>query len=125
MNYLADSSFLISLFVDDEHSQKALKTFDKLKTKQEKVYIPLPAIIELVYVLEKLYKLRRRQVAKYIYAVLNTYIFIVEKRDLIYDAMASYRKYGSISFADSLIAAEAKAKKIIKILSFDAHFKVL
>ena len=125
MKYLADTSFIISLFVDDARSKKAKATYYKMKVRKEKVYIPMVAIIEVVYVLEKYYRLPRKEVARYIYSILDTSMFEVEKYSMLYQVMEEYQQHPAINLGDLLIAAEADQKKITRILSFDSHFKYL
>ena len=125
MKYLADTSFILSLFVDDSRSKKAKATYYKMKVRKEKVYIPMVAIIEVVYVLEKYYRLPRREVACYIYSILDTSMFEVEKYSMLYQVMEEYQHHPAINLGDLLIAAEADQKNIQRILSFDSHFKYL
>lgn len=125
MNYLADSSFVISLFVDDARSKKAKATYYKMKVRKEKIYIPLVTVIEVVYVLEKYYRLPRQEVARYIYSILDTPMFEVEKYAMLYQVMEDYQRHTSINLGDLLVAAEADQKRIKRILSFDSHFKYL
>ena len=125
MKYIADTSFLIALFVNDSRSQKAREMFARLKSKREKIFIPLTAITEVVYVLEKFYKLDRKVVADYVYGILNTFNFIAEKYEMLYTVLENYQMFPSINFGDLMIAAEAKGKNIKKILTFDMDFKKL
>jgi predicted nucleic-acid-binding protein len=125
MNYAADTSFLIGLFVDEPRTQKTRDLFQQLKARREKVYVPAQAIVEVIYVLEKFYKLERPKVAEYVQAILDTFIFIVEKYELFYRVLKLYKEYSSINVGDIIIAEEVKSQKISHILTFDPHFKKL
>jgi len=125
MNYTADSSFLIGLFVDEPRTRRAKEIFYKLKKNKQKVYIPSQALVEVIYVLEKFYKLKRDKVSEYIQAILGTFIFIIEKEGLFYQVLELYLKHPFINLGDIIIAVEAKEKGIKKVLSFDRHFEKL
>jgi predicted nucleic-acid-binding protein len=125
MKYIADSSFIIGLFVDEPRTSVAKETYTRLNRKKEKVYIPEQAMIEVIYVLEKFYKFKREKVSEYIQAILNTYIFIIEKYEIFYEVMDLYVKYPRINLGDIIIAVEGKRKGIKKVLSFDKYFKEL
>ena len=125
MKYIADTSFLIGLFINDSRSQRARDIFNRLKSKREKVFIPLTAMSEVVYVLEKFYNLDRKTVADYANAILNTYIFSVEKYEMFHKIIQDYCNYPEINLGDIIIAAEAGEKKINNILTFDKDYKKL
>ena len=125
MKYVADSSFLIGLFVNEPRTAKSKEIFFQLKQKKEKVYIPEQAIVEVIYVLEKFYKLDRQKVSEYIQSILGTHIFVIERYEMFYQVMDLYVKYPKINLGDILIAMDAKEKGIKKVLSFDRHFKEL
>ena len=82
-------------------------------------------MIEVIYVLEKFYKLNRRLVSEYILSILDTYIFITEKYSLFYKVMDLYNRHPQINIGDIIIAEESKSHKIDSILSFDSHYKKL
>lgn len=125
MKYTADTSFLIGLFVDEPRTAPAKELFTRLKAKKEKVYIPAQTIVEIIYVLEKFYKLEREKVSEYILSILGTYIFIVEKDEMFYKVMDDYTKNPSINLGDIIIAEDSKSKNISIILTFDNHFEKL
>jgi predicted nucleic-acid-binding protein len=125
VKYTADTSFLIGLFVDEPRTAPAKELFTRLKAKKEKVYIPAQTIVEIIYVLEKFYKLEREKVSEYILSILGTYIFIVEKDEMFYKVMDDYTKNPSINLGDIIIAEDSKSKNISIILTFDNHFEKL
>jgi len=125
MTVAADTSFVIALFVDEPRSEKARTTFRRLRQTREKVYIPAQVIVEVVYVLEKFYRLERQRVADYVRAILSTYIFIVDREPMFIEVMEMYRKHPRINFGDLIIAADIKQRKVKKILGFDKHFEKL
>lgn len=125
MKYSADTSFIIGLFVNEPRSQSVRDTYKKLKSNKEKVFVPAQTIVEVIYVLEKFYKLDRELVAEYVLSILDTYIFMVEKYNLFYKAIKLYATLPPINIGDIIIAEESKNQKIDTILSFDSHFKKL
>ncbi len=125
MKYTADTSFIIGLFVNEPRNAQAKEWFAWLKENKEKIYIPTQVIVEVVYVLEKIYKLPRPKVVEYVDAILGTFIFIVDKCEMFYDVMEAYEKKTAVSFGDLVIAEETRRQGIRKILTFDKHFKRL
>ncbi|MCK5059026.1 MAG: PIN domain-containing protein [Candidatus Aminicenantes bacterium] len=125
MKYTADTSFIIGLFVDEPRTSVAKELFGRLKAKKEKLFIPAQTIVEVIYVLEKFYKLERQKVAEYVFSILGTSIFIVEKYRMFYKVIEVYKENPSINLGDIIIAEESKEKGISTILTFDSHFEKL
>ncbi len=122
MKYSADTSFIIGLFVDEPRTSKAKEMFNHLKATKEKVFVPAHTIVEVIYVLEKIYKLDRGKVAEYVSSILGTAIFIVEKCTMLYKVIETYAKNPSIKLGDIIIAEDSKSENILSILTFDKHF---
>ena len=125
MKYTADTSFIIGLFVNEPRTAWAKELFKRLKAGKEKVFIPAQTIVEVIYVLEKFYRLERQKISEYISAILGTYIFIVEKYEMFYKVMEAYTRNPSINLGDIIIAEESKMNDISNILTFDKHFEKL
>lgn len=125
MKYTADTSFIIGLFVDEPRTAPAREIFSRLKQDKERVFIPAQTIVEVIYVLEKFYRLERKVVAEYINAILGTSIFVVEKFPIFYRVMETYTTHPSINLGDLIIAEESKNKGISGVLTFDRHFEQL
>jgi len=125
VKYTADTSFIIGLFVDEPRTSSAKEIYKYLKANKEKVFIPAQTIVEVIYVLEKFYKLERKKVAEYIRSILGTIIFAVEKYGMFYKIMDAYTQNTSINLGDLIIAEESKNRNILSILTFDKHFEKL
>jgi predicted nucleic-acid-binding protein len=125
VKYTADTSFIIGLFVDEPRTSPAKEIYKYLKANKEKVFIPAQSIVEVIYVLEKFYKLERNKVAEYIRSILGTLIFTVEKYGMFYKVMEAYIRNTSINLGDLIIAEESKNRNISNILTFDKHFEKL
>ena len=123
MNYIADTSFIIGLFIDEPRTKTAQAIFSQLKENREKVFIPYQTIIEVIYVLEKFYHLDRVKVADYVRSVLNTFIFIVDRYEFFDRVMDAYVRFPELPLGDIIIAEEAKSKNITQVLTFDRHFE--
>jgi predicted nucleic-acid-binding protein len=122
MKYSADTSFIIGLFVDEPRTATTKEMFNHLKATKEKVFIPAHTIVEVIYVLEKFYKLERVKVAEYISSILGTVIFVVDKSMMFYKVMKTYVENPSIKLGDIIIAEDSKNENIFSILTFDKHF---
>jgi len=122
MKYAADTSFIIELFVDEPRTAVSKEIFNRLKISKEKVFIPVQTIIEVIYVLEKFYKLDRVKVVEYVSSILGTSIFVVDKYMMFYKILETYVKNPSIKLGDIIIAEDCKNENICSILTFDKHF---
>ncbi len=122
MKYSADTSFIIGLFVDEPRTTAAKEMFERLKATKDKVFIPAHTIIEVIYVLEKFYRLDREKVAEYVSSILGTNMFVVEKCKMFYKVIGTYVENPSIKVGDIIIAEDSKNENIFSILSFDEHF---
>jgi len=125
MKYAADTSFLIGLFVNEPRTAISKEIFNRLKISKEKVFIPAQTIIEVIYVLEKFYKLDRVKVVEYVSSILGTSNFVVDKYMMFYKVLETYVKHPSIKLGDIIIAEDAKNENIFTILTFDKHFEKL
>ena len=125
MKYTADTSFIIGLFVNEPRTAPAKELFNQLKARKEKVFIPAQTVVEVIYVLEKFYRLKRQKVAEYVSSILGTFIFIVEKYEMFYQVIETYTKHPAINLGDIIIAWESKNKNLSSILTFDSHFEKL
>ena len=125
MKYTADTSFLIGLFVNELRTEPAKEMYSQIRVDKEKVFVPAQTLVEVIYVLEKFYKLDREKVAEYVSAILGTFNFIVEKYEMFYSVMDQYTKHPSINLGDIIIAEESRRNNISNILTFDRHFEKL
>lgn len=99
-----DTNILIRLIVkDDDIKRKACeKLLEKAKRKEVILYILPIAIIEIVWVLEKYYKLDKKVIRELVEAILNTPELKCEMEYVFKKAIKSYEEK-NIKFADAVM----------------------
>lgn len=80
--------------------------------------VPGIVLLELVWVLEKHYKLERPTVGEYAEAVLNTPVFRCGMEDVFRNALDDYVER-RVKFADAVIAAWGMERGINTVFTFD------
>lgn len=118
-----DSNIFIRFFVKDdtEKSIKTEKLFRDIVGGKLKCITSAMVIAEIVWVLEKFYKIDKESVCDNIELILNTPNIKVAEKDIVLDAVKAYRYY-SVDFIDSYNYSYLKSHNSSSILSYDAHF---
>ena len=102
---------------DPQQARKANGLIDSL-TLQEPGFVPIVAVIELVWVLTKPYELSREQVAQAIDMLLRTKEIILDRAEQIAQALRLY-KTSTADFADCLIERLAASAGCVRTMTFD------
>ena len=101
---------------DPEQSRVAGKIIDQL-TEEAPGFVSREVLVELVWVLERAYRLARAEIAGAIDGLLASTELVVEGADAIGAALELYRNDG-FGFADLMIAAARRAGAS-ELLTFD------
>jgi predicted nucleic-acid-binding protein len=102
---------------DPKQSQKATQLIEALSA-DALGFVPLVAVVELVWVLTSCYDLKRDQVAQAIDGILRAKEFIVDRTEQVAQALRVY-KTGSADFADCLIERGAMSAGCERTMTFD------
>ena len=102
---------------DSEQSQKASRLIESL-TSEAPGFVPLVALIELVWVLISCYDLTREQVAQALDALLRAKEIVLERAEQVAQALRTFGA-GSADFTDCLIERTAAAAGCGKTMTFD------
>jgi predicted nucleic-acid-binding protein len=115
-----DTNVLIRYLVQDDPTQSARVTaiVEKRLTPANPGFVSTVVIVEAVWVLERVYRLARDQVADAIERILQIDVLIVENEAEVFTAMAALRD-GLGSFADAMIAALGAKAGCSHTLTFD------
>ncbi|MBM4141747.1 MAG: type II toxin-antitoxin system VapC family toxin [Nitrospira sp.] len=115
-----DTNVLIRLLVkDDDIKRKACENLLEKAKKNEVVLYVLPiAILEIVWVLEKYYKLDRETIRDLVGAILNTPEFRCEIKDIFRMALKAYDEK-NIKFADAVMGYWGLGKGLSIIYTYD------
>ena len=122
---IVDTNVLLRLIVkDDEIKRKACeKLLEKTKRKELVLHILPVAIMEIVWVLEKYYKLDRKTIRELAEAILNTPGFICEMEDVLRKALRDYDEK-NIKFADTVIGHWGMDIGLSTVYTYDEkHFR--
>ncbi len=117
--YLVDANVLIRFLMNDHpaHAAGALKLFSDAGAGSLQLVIPLVAITETIFTLQKFYKIDRQDVGRELLKLLTAPGVKLSVPSWILDAVEAYRTR-NISFGDACVAAEAKSEQIA-VASFD------
>lgn len=122
MKVFLDTNIWLRLLLADEEAtyQKCRQLFDKIEAGQIKPYTSTIVLLEISFVLSKIYKITKTQVINDLETILTTRnLTLIEKTDFK-KALNFYKKY-QIKLADCLIASQIT--KDIALCSFDKDFK--
>ena len=114
-----DTNVLVRYIMQDDVRQARLASeLIETFTVDEPGFIPLVAVIELVWVLLSSFELARGQVVQALEVLLRTKEIQVENAATVWRAVRLYRA-GRSDFADCLIERSAAAAACTRIMTFD------
>jgi predicted nucleic-acid-binding protein len=115
-----DTNVLVRYLTQDDaaQSQQATELLERRLSEANPGFISLVAMAELVWVLDRAYRMAARQIAGAIERILQTEVFVIEKEQEVFAAMIALRQGGG-SFADALIAELGLQAGCSYTLTFD------
>lgn len=114
-----DANVLVRYVMQDDptQSQKASRLIESL-TSEVPGFVPVVALIELVWVLISCYDLTREQVAQALDGLLRAKEIVLERAEQVSQALRIFGT-SSADFADCLIERTSVAKGCGKTMTFD------
>jgi len=114
-----DTNVLVRFLVQDDplQAQLATKLIDQL-TDDARGFVSREVLIELVWVLERSYRLSRAEIAVALDGLLSATELDIEGSDEVAPAIELYRIDG-FGFADLMIAAAARRVGAAELVTFD------
>lgn len=106
---------------DPDLSPKARLIIEKIQSDKIKVYLPMLAVSEIVFTLERSYRLPKEEIVKSLLTIFSLPSLNVENREQIEEAFRDYLEK-NVNFPDAFYIALMKKKRIKKIYSFDRDF---
>ena len=103
---------------DPRQSARATSLIESLKP-EEPGFVPVVVLVELVWVLSDSYGLDRAQVATVLSTLLRSKELVIERADLVTQALRRYSANGA-EFADALIERLSAAAGCSATMTFDA-----
>ena len=115
-----DTNVLVRYIMQDDPKQspKATRLIERL-TSDEPGFVPLVAVVELVWVLSSSYGLNRDQLSEALDLLLRSKELIIDRADLVLLAQRGFAQ-GGADFADCLIERIAHAQGCSATMTFDA-----
>jgi len=114
---ILDANVILRYLLQDNEKlyPKADEIFDKVLSGDIKLFIPIFVFAEVVYVLQKVYKVDRSTISKILEKILGIKSIKTENKDILLKALEIYTARG-LDFADSLLCAYSLK---FNVVSFD------
>lgn len=115
-----DTNVLVRYIMQDDPKQspKATRLIESL-TNDQPGFVPLVAVVELVWVLSSSYALNRNEVAEALDLLLRSKEIVIDRAELVLQAQRRFAQ-GGADFADCLIERIAHAQGCDTTMTFDA-----
>ena len=111
---IVDANVVLRYLLNDIEDQAIIATN---YLEQQKVNIPTEVIAEIVYVLEKVYKINRKKISSKLGSLILYPNIEIENKDVISESFKIYAQR-KLDFVDSILCAY-KTIRNVEILSFD------
>ena len=122
MKFLDTNIILRYLTYDDpKKARKCEQLFKSTALGKENLFTSVLVIAEVVWVLEKAYKVHRKEIAEFVQKILNTPNIHCDETDILMAAAGLY-DLKNIDFIDAYNAILMETKKLDTIYSYDSHF---
>ncbi|HVH85286.1 MAG TPA: type II toxin-antitoxin system VapC family toxin [Terriglobales bacterium] len=115
-----DSNILVRYLAQDDpvQSRKAAEIIERRLSEKNPAFINIVAIVEAVWVLDRVYGFGAQEIAMVIERILQIEVFAIENEAEVFTAMTAV-KAGKGSFADVVIAALGLRAGCSHTLTFD------
>lgn len=118
-----DSNVILRFVLNDEPklSPKAAKIFQKIEKENITVFLSQIILAEIVYVLLKVYKLKRLDIKEKLLGIIAPDTISIEDKTILpfaFDVFVSK----NVDFEDAFLVALMEKRKIKEIYSFDEDF---
>jgi len=115
-----DTNILVRYLTQDDpiQSPKARKIIERRLTEENPGFVSIVAMVEIVWVLDRAYKLATHEIAAAVERILQTDVLVVENEQEVFTAMIAL-KQAQGSFADAIIAGLGTRAKCSRTLTFD------
>lgn len=104
-----------------EMSPRARRLLKRVEAGEETVYLPETALADVVWTLRSHFRWPADRVTDFLGDLLATDGIEMDRRELAWGALEHLRA-GRLDFSDAMIAAEAEARGLTEIYSFDRDF---
>lgn len=121
-----DTNIILRYLTWDEpkKARKCEILFKKAAKGKEVLYTTTLVITEVIWTLEKSYKLPKSEIVTHIQKILNTPNIDLDEKDILLAAVGLYG-LKKIDFIDAYNAISMQTKDIDSIYSYDTHFDLI
>ena len=118
-----DTNIVLRYLTEDDpcKAKRCDELFKKISSGKETLFTSTLVITEVVWVLEKVYRLTRDQITVCVQKILNTPHIECAEKDILLTAVGLY-ELKNIDFIDAYNAILMQTKDIQDIYSYDTHF---
>jgi len=119
-----DTNIIIRFLTDDvpEKADACEEVFKREARKEERVFITDLVVAEIIWVLESVYGLSKKEIQDKVEKILNTPNLFCLHKDIILGALILYAEK-DIDFIDAYNALILKEKGIKELYSYDRHYE--
>lgn len=120
----ADTNIFIRYLTGEpkEFAERVFGFFKKMESGIYKLYVCDMVVSELVYVLEKVFELSKKEINEKVKALMLKKNIIMENKQIIFKSLDAYRDH-NVNFVDAYIYCHLLRKRANKVFSFDEHFR--
>ncbi len=115
-----DTSVILRFLTGNSKDKK--EKFKKLildaSLEKKTLFVPLIVIIELVYVLEKIYKLKKQDIRENVESLLSLQPVEIESENVVLESLRLYAEE-NIKYGDAMILAKSRIANIKPVYTFD------
>lgn len=117
---ILDTSVILRFLTGNsvDKKEKFKKLIRDATSEKSTLFVPLIAIIELVYVLEKIYKLKKEDIRERVESLLTLQPVEIESEDVVLESLRLYAEE-NIKYGDAMILAKSRISDIKPIYTFD------
>lgn len=115
-----DTNILVRFLVGDDELQakKVYNLFKKAESNKDELFVPLLVILELIWVLESVYKISRKEIIDSISELLRMPILKFENQPALQQFTLNAQR-NKFDLSDLIIAHSAKEQGCESIITFD------
>lgn len=117
---MIDTSVILRFLTSNsiEKKEKFKRLLKETSEERSLLLVPLIVIIELVYVLEKIYKLPAKEVREKVESLETLSSVEIESEDVVLEALRLYAEE-NFKFGDAMVVAKSRVSGIKPIYTFD------
>ena len=116
-----DTNILIRFLVGDDPDQTrtVYHLFKRAESEKNELFVPLLVVLEVIWVLESVYEIERKEIIDAISEILLMPILRFEQQTAVQKFIQSSKKNSQV-LSDVLIAHSAEAQSCESVLTFDS-----